>query len=219
MKKLIIIAILPILIIGCSTTRVMKITTSEPDAKIYVDNELKGTGAASVPITENEKVITRIEKQGYVTWIGTFSNLKGKQFQYKNNIILDKDQAFDASIQSDMANVDFSQVVNKKLTEGQAWKLVNNIVTNYFDEVEISDKATGYLKTNWVVTPFNSGKVRTRIIVKGGSDEPLTYKIKLVSEQTNDPNASVKEDEKFKTWDRVLKKYRDVIQEFQTRLK
>lgn len=219
MHRLIALGILLFLFVGCSTTRVMKITTSEPDAKIYVDNELKGTGTASVPIAENEKVTTRVEKQGFVTWIGSFSNMPGKTFQYKSNITLDKDQAYDASVQSDMANVDFSQVVSKKLSEEQAWKLVNNIVTNYFDEVEISDKATGYLKTNWVVTPFNSGKVRTRIIVKGGNSDPLTYKIKLVSEQTNDPNASVKDDEKFKTWDRILKKYRDVIQEFQTRLK
>jgi hypothetical protein len=56
------------------------------------------------------------------------------------------------------------------------------------------------------------------LIVKLGSTDPLTYKIKLVSEQSGMPQTSVKSDELFKEWDRVLRKYKEIIHEIQTRL-
>jgi hypothetical protein len=61
--------------------------------------------------------------------------------------------------------------------------------------------------------------IRTRIIIKETSTEPLVFKIKLVSESSGLPLTSVKSDELYKEWDRVLRSYSDVIGEFQARLK
>ena len=54
---------------------------------------------------------------------------------------------------------------------------------------------------------------------KRASSDPLTFKVKLVSESSGIPMVSVKSDELYKEWDRVLRSYSDVIGEFQARIK
>ncbi len=56
------------------------------------------------------------------------------------------------------------------------------------------------------------------MIVKLGDTDPLTYKVKLVSEESGAPGTSVKSDEKYREWDRVLRKFQNVIDELQSRL-
>ena len=45
-----------------------------------------------------------------------------------------------------------------------------------------------------------------------------TYKIKLNSEYSGASRTSVKADELYRSWDRVLRKYENVIGDFGTRL-
>jgi hypothetical protein len=40
----------------------------------------------------------------------------------------------------------------------------------------------------------------------------------MVSEHSDVAGTGVKDDERFKEWDRVLKKYQNIITDFQTRL-
>ena len=54
--------------------------------------------------------------------------------------------------------------------------------------------------------------------MKLGNSNPLSYKVKLVSEISEVPNASVKNDEQFKEWDRVLRKYKPVFSELESRI-
>jgi hypothetical protein len=56
------------------------------------------------------------------------------------------------------------------------------------------------------------------MIVKLGDTDPLTYKIKLISEESKKPGTSVKSDELYREWDRVLHKYSNVIDELQSRM-
>ena len=127
-----------------------------------------------------------------------------------------RDDAFDASIQTDIANVDINLSSNK--SEEETWKLISQIIMSYFDVIEVTDRETGYLRTSWVVQTFKQNTIRTRVIVKLGSSNPLTYKVKLVSEQSGRAATSVKSDELFKEWDRVLRKYQSVLDELQNRL-
>jgi len=100
----------------------------------------------------------------------------------------------------------------------EAWRLISQIITSYFDVIEVTDRETGYLRTAWVVQTFKQNTIRTRVIVKLGSSDPLTYKVKLVSEESGQPMTSVKSDELFKEYDRVLRKYKEIINEIETRL-
>ncbi len=196
----------------------IKFSVSEPDAKIYVDGKLMGSGQLVITVPAYACVVVKVEKLSYLTGTVEFCNKPDftpppKSYYYQ----MEKDDAYDASEATDMANIDIEIRTTK--TEVEAWKLLSQIITSYFDVIEVTDRETGYLRTSWVVQSFKQQTVRTRIIVKLGESDPLTYKIKLVSEVANSGQASVKSDEMFKEWDRILRKYREVIHEIQTRLK
>jgi hypothetical protein len=129
-----------------------------------------------------------------------------------------RDDALEASIKTDQANVDFAVVVNPQLDATNSWKLTTQIVTDYFDAIEVSDKETSYLRTAWSIQTFEQNTIRTRLIIKLGNSNPLTFKIKLVSEASGVAGTSVKADEQFREWDRILRKYQNIISDFTTRL-
>lgn len=197
----------------------IKISTSEVDAKIFVDGQHLGTGNLKVKVPYNNCVNVRVEKTGFLTYDENYCN-KPKQTKHPKSKYFDmkKDDAIEASSKSDQANVDFSVEISKKIDATAAWKLATQIVTDYFDAIEVSDKETSYLRTSWNVKLFDQNTVRTRFIIKLANSNPLTYKIKLVSEYSGKTNTSAKDDEKFKEWDRVLRKYQNIISDFQTRL-
>ena len=197
--------------------KIVKLGVSEPDAKIFLDGKLMGSGQMDIVILSNTCVNIRIEKVGFLTEHITFC--------YKSNFApppktyyleMKKDDAYDATEATDMANIDIEIKTNKP--ENDAWKLISQIITSYFDVIEVTDRNTGYLRTSWVVQTFKQNTIRTRMIVKLGNSDPLSYKIKLISEQSGQPQTSVKSDELFKEWDRVLRKYKEVINEIQGRL-
>jgi hypothetical protein len=108
--------------------------------------------------------------------------------------------------------------INSKYEPSDAWKLTTQIVTDYFDAIEVADKETSYLRTAWSIQSFEQNTIRTRLIIKLGNSNPLTFKVKLVSEYSGNSGTSVKADEQFHEWDRVLRKYQNIISDFSTRL-
>jgi hypothetical protein len=88
--------------------------------------------------------------------------------------------------------------------------------------LETVDYNTGYLTTSWQVQNFQSSIIRTRVIVStGGNTDQIAYAVKLISQEAflDGQNAvTVKDDEKFEDWARILKKYDGLIQEIQARL-
>ena len=87
------------------------------------------------------------------------------------------------------------------------------------DVIETTDKETGYIRTAWTVQNFTMATVRTRIIVKQGTLKPLAYKFKLVSEIAFGSGVSPKDDQLFKEWDRVLRKFEPIATELPSRMK
>ncbi len=190
---------------------------SEADAKIYVDGKLMGTGQLDIVVPAYACVTVKAEKTAFLTETITFCNKQNYAPPPKNYYCqMKRDDAYDASEASDMANIDIE--VKTKKPEQDAWRLISQIITSYFDVIEVTDRETGYLRTSWVVQQFQQNTIRTRIIVKLGSTDPLTYKVKLVSEYSGQPQTSVKSDELFHEWDRILRKYKEVIHEIQSRL-
>jgi hypothetical protein len=195
----------------------VQLSTSETDAEIYIDGKLMGKGNAEVVILSNSCVTVQVEKIGYLRETITFCNKKHSAKPPKTYYVeMTRDDAYDASIQTDIANIDIE--LKTSMPEEDAWKLISMIITSYFDVIEVTDRETGYLRTSWVVQSFKQNTIRTRIIVKLGDTDPLTYKIKLVSEESRHPGTSVKSDELYRDWDRVLRKYSGVIDELQSRV-
>lgn len=207
-----------LLLSGCRTAVIF--TTSEKDAQIYVDGRQMGSGETPIVKVKKDKCVNvKAEKPGFLTetlqYCYNGTNLGQPKTQF---IKLPHDDAYDASMITDYANKDFEVNVNKTLKEEEAWKIISQVVTGYFDILEMADKATGYMKTSWQSKSFTRQTIRTRIIVKQSSSSPLKYKIKIISEYADSPSQSVKNDDRFKEWDRVLRAYDGLITEFQTRL-
>jgi len=197
--------------------KIVKLGVSEPDAKIFLDGKLMGSGQLDIVVLSNACVNIKIEKLGFLTERITFCNNSSMAPPPKTYYVeMKKDDAYDATEASDMANIDIEIKTNKP--EAEAWKLISQIITSYFDVIEVTDRETGYLRTSWVIQTFKQNTIRTRMIVKLGGSDPLSYKVKLISEQSGLPLSSVKSDELFKEWDRVLRKYKEIINEIQTRL-
>lgn len=218
MKKLLLTFFGLVLFVYCNAQYVL-VSASEPDAKIIVDGQNLGTGSLKIKVPRNSCVNVKIEKVGFLKYEQTYCNKKGGTPPPKKQYFeMKRDDAYEASVKTDQANVDFSVVVNSKLSPTDAWKLTTQIVTDYFDAIEVSDKETSYLRTAWTVQTFEQNTIRTRLIIKLGNSSPLTFKIKLVTEYSGVAGTSVKADEQFKEWDRILRKYQNVISDFLTRL-
>ncbi|HTX89380.1 MAG TPA: hypothetical protein VMC08_10350 [Bacteroidales bacterium] len=222
MKKIFTAIFLAALILAAGSSvyaskKTVRFGVSESDAKIYVDGKLMGTGQLDIVIPAYACVTVKVEKTAFLTETITFCNKQNYAPPPKNYYCqLKRDDAYDASEASDMANIDIEIKTTKP--EIEAWKLISEIITSYFDVIEVTDRETGYLRTSWVVQTFEKNTIRTRMIVKLGSSDPLTYKIKLVSEYSGQPGTSVKSDELFHEWDRILRKYKEIIHEIQSRL-
>lgn len=197
----------------------VEISASEHDAKIYANGKEMGTGSATIIVPNNAQITVEAKKAGFLTGRQLFYNMDDhpkapKAFYFT----LKKDDAYEASLKIDQANIDFAIVVNPDKDATEAWKLSTQIVTDYFDAIEVSDKETSYMRTSWNVQTFQQNTVRTRFIIKLGDSDPLTYKIKLVSEYSGESGTSVKADERYHEWDRVLRKYKNIVSDFSTRL-
>ena len=121
----------------------------------------------------------------------------------------------------DLANRNFTITCKKDMTPEVVWKRLMNIAINNFENVEIRDQSAGWIRTGWAISQFGSGEerqaVRTRLEIRlqfAGEGE-LAYRVKLTSEIAE---GDCYAEECFIPYDRLLKKYENVISELQTTL-
>lgn len=189
--------------------------TTESGAKIFVNGTMIGATSTEIKVPAYSTVNVKVEKVGYITEERNFVNDDQHEIPKSYFIKLEADDAFENSFTTDIANHDIDIKTPQK--EDEAWKLINRIITNSFDVIQVTDKATGYMCTAWVVKNFRAGTIRTRLIIKTGNSDPLVYKAKLVSER-GPAGISANQDENFKPWDRVLRTFENVIPDLQSRL-
>ena len=104
------------------------------------------------------------------------------------------------------------------MDEDIVWKRLMNIAVTNFENVEVRDKSAGWIKTAWVNTSFLYQVVRTRLEIQlqFADTEQKTYRVKISSEIA-DKDCGLY-DQCFVKYERVLKKYSDVISQLQTTL-
>ncbi|WP_353126259.1 hypothetical protein [Parapedobacter pyrenivorans] len=188
--------------------------STESGASMFVDGN-QVTSPAKIKISKYATVNLRVEKAGMVTEIRNYENNGVNVIPKTDFIQLVKDEAYENSFVTNLANQDID--IRPSRNADESWILLNRIVTGSFDVIAIMDKSTGYMATAWSAKAFNSGVVRTRLIVKTSNTSPLEYKAKLVSEIAP-PGTSVNADESFRRWDRILRTYENVIPDLQSRL-
>lgn len=198
--------------------RLVKIESTPNDAEILVDGKVVGVGTYDLKVNENNCVEVVVRKESFLSVVKNYCNSKDYQEPpFRDHLELGEDEAFKMSISTDLANVNFTIDVNPSLSEDDAWKLLSSIVTTEFDVLEVTDKETGYLRTAWQVQVYNGSTIRTRVIVKLGDSNPLRYMMKISSERAEGLK-SVKDDQFFVEWNRILKKYQNIIEEAQSRM-
>jgi hypothetical protein len=216
MKQKLVLIMLLFFAVEIANAKDVKITASPSDAKIYVDGTYKSDGIYTASFKKKDEfIVIKIEKTGYVP-VETkfFYDDKRKTISFT----LKEDESILNSVISENANQDFTINVNSKYDAESAWKMLNQVVLTYFDEIKTADKVSGYLQTSWNYRRFPDSKlqVRTRITVKEMAVEHgFAYKVK-VSSEIADINTNVEEG--FSQWGRILKAYEGFISEIQSRL-
>lgn len=97
--------------------------------------------------------------------------------------------------------------------------MIHQVILNYFDEIQTTDMASGFIQTPWLYKSFPEAdkQIRTRVSVKEsnlGGD--LTFQIKISSEVA--PLIASQRDESFQEIDRIVNDLEPMISEFQARL-
>jgi hypothetical protein len=201
----------------------VKVTTDPQTARIYVNGLETGTGKTNVAIPGGSCVTVEVRLEGYVEQTFTWCNQPGTggAIPPKNQYVkLVQDATYTSSVQSDIANTDIVLTAKKGRTQEEAWKSVLQTVLGKFDALENNDEKAGYLRTAWVGVVFaaSNNTVRSRVVVKQISDDPITYKFKFVSEQSGAAGTPFGADELYKPFPRILKQYDGMIEELTAKL-
>ena len=203
--------------------RLVKITTAPNDAAIEIAGKRVGNGSYDLKVPKNSCVEIRVTKDGFIRYIKNYCNQANMQEPPTTDFLeMQVDEAYTSSVSSDLANVRITVPINPIHSPEDAWKILSGIVTGYFDILETVDFNTRYLTSSWQVQNFQSSIIRTRLVVSnGGNSNQEAYAVKLISQEAyldgTNP-VTVKDDEKFSDWARILKKYDGLIQEIQARL-
>lgn len=204
----------------------VKITISPSDAKIYIDGNYVADGVTTASLKKKDGfIVVKCEKEGYVTLeTKVFATDKRKAISYT----LRRDAFFDVTVASGLVNKYFSVKIapnlystdetGKRNTE-MAWKMMHQVILNYFDEIQTTDIASGFIQTPWQYKSFPEADriVRTRVSVKEsnlGGD--LTFQIKVSSEAA--PIFGQNNEESYREVYRIIKELEPMISEFQARL-
>jgi hypothetical protein len=197
----------------------IEVRTSEPDAEIFMNGRKVGSGNALIVVPNEDCVVILIKKETFLTEKIEFCNKKDLEKLPKTQTVqMRLDDSYEATVYNENINQDIT-LKCETIDKDQAWKLINQILLSHVDVIEMMDKETGYLNTEWTIESFIQNTVRARVIIKETSLNPLVFKVKVVSECSGQAQTPLRSDLKFKEWDRVLKNYKDIVPELQARLK
>ena len=219
------------LIIGFSLyaekkAKIIKISVQPQEAAIYVDNTLIGYGYGefSRPKKKNEVAIIRVECNEYTT---VHSKFYGGDERNSLSFNLMQDGFFRGSAASGLVNKFITITLDPQYytidSEGKvnceaAWKLLHQILLNYFPEIETTDFHGGYLQTPWKYKSFNMSEkqLRNRVIVRDvTTPDRVAFQIKVSSEVAGAMQARHGE---FDEVDRLPKELEPMVEELQTRI-
>ena len=205
--------------------KTIKITVQPKEAAIYVNNTLMGYGYAEFPRPKKKTwvAIIRCECEEYNT-INT--KFYGADERNSLSFSLQQDGFYRGSAASGLVNKYITIILDPQYytKEGEnvdvkpAWKLLHQILLNYFDEIETTDIYGGFLQTPWKYKSFNLSEkqLRARVTIRDiTTPDRVAFQIKISSEVAN---AMAARHGEFTEVDRIQKELEPMIQELQTRI-
>lgn len=193
------------------------IKTIPEHAQIWIDGQHVGTGTYQVQFDRhNEFYVISVVSPGYIS--RTYRLLKSNP---KKTVVytLPKSEAYEASSSGEDSGIEpntwMDITCRKDLSEDVIWKRLMNVVTTYFDNVEVRDKSAGWIKSGWFFSKFKYETVRTRLEIKKSftDDDVITYRARIITEiKDNDCEGS----NCYKKYERTMKRFEPMVQELQT---
>lgn len=228
-KKLLtlIVLLFSILSIDAHKEKVIKIQVTPQEAAIYINNVFMGNGYAEFtrPPKKSQVAIIRIECNEYTTM---HSKFYGSDERNSLSFNLNQDGFYRASASSGLVNKFITITLDPQyytrdpetgaVDTSKAWKLLHQIILNYFPEIETTDYAGGYLQTPWKYKAFTMSEkeMRNRVIIRDvTTDERVAFQIKVSSEVAAAMQARHGE---FDEIDRLPKELEPMVLELQTRI-
>lgn len=224
MKRIITMLLLAAVSSICLMAKDVKISVTPSDAKIYVDGNYMADGVLVAKVTK-DFIVVKMECEGYVTMetkIYKTDKRKGISYTLRRDTFLDVTTAsglvnkyFTIAVSPDLYTID----EDGKQDASMAWKLMHQILLDYFDEIQATDIASGFIQTPWQYKTYPEAEkqMRTRVSIRQinvGGD--LTFQIKVASEVAN--MLAVRRDESFQSVDRIAKDLEPIIGEMQSRV-
>jgi len=209
MKKLMIVFIVFIGFV-CANAQTFKTVVVIPgDAAIYVNNELLGKGKYDVSFENRDKVLLTFSAVGYET---VSYYLLSSHTEQTVTYRLDVDEAYENSIGGETATQYANRwvpiTVREGLSKDEVWMRIMSIVRENFEQIEKTDKSSGWIKTFPAITPYKASDVRTTLEISPSySTGILQYKVRLSFEKRKKGSG----EEGWVKYDRILKRYKDVI--------
>jgi len=210
--------------VSAKKSKIIKLTVEPAEAAIYVNNNLLGYGYAEFTRPKwGEVAIIKCELNEYKTIQTKF------YYDDKRNDLtlrLQQDGFYRASAASGIVNKFFTIELDSayftkegnKIDNSLAWKMIHQILLNYFDEIETTDVYGGYLQTPWMYKTFNLSEkqIRNRVTVRDiSTPAKAAFQIKIASEVAG---ALAAKHGEFTEVDRIPKELEPLIEELQTRI-
>lgn len=207
-------------------SKTIKIVATPNEASVYVNNQFVGYGFAEVnrPKNKREVIAVRIECEGYKP---LETKIYADDMRSSVSYTLQDDGFYRATAASGLVNRFMTVTLDPelyavdasgKVDVAKAWKLLHQILLNYFEEIAATDYSGGYLQTPWHYKTFqlSNKQVRTRVTVRDiSTPDRAAFQIKVSSEVAS---ASAARHGEFGNVDRIVKELEPLLQELQTRL-
>lgn len=203
---------------------VIKVVVEPKEAAIYINNTMAGYGYVEFTRPKkNEVVIIRCECNEYKEVLTKFY---GADKRNSISLTLQQDGFFRSSAASGIVNKYFTIMLDEQyykidgneIDVTPAWKLLHQILLNYFDEIETTDIYGGYLQTPWQYKTFamSEKQIRNRVTIRDiSTPQRVAFQIKISSEVAGSMAAKHGE---FTEVDRIPKDFEPLIEELQTRI-
>ena len=210
---------------GFSQSKMIKVSVDPPEASIYINNNFAGYGFAEFKKPHGRQVVViKIECSEYNTILTKFYGTdKRKSVSFK----MQQDGFYRASAASGIVNKFFTVIVDPQYYEikedgkvdiSKAWKLLHQILLNYFNEIASTDFDGGYVQTIWQYKIFtlSEKQIRNRVTIRDiSTPNRVALQIKVESEVAS---AYAAKHGEFEAVDRIPKEFEGIIQELQTRI-
>lgn len=211
---------------NAAKSKTFKVMAQPKEASIFVNNQFVGYGFAEFnrPKKKTEVIAIRIECEGYKP---LETKIYADDVRSSVSYTLQDDGFYRATAASGLVNKFMTVTLDNSLytidEQGtinvtKAWKLLHQILLNYFEEIATTDYSGGYLQTPWHYKTFqlSDKQMRTRVTVRDiSTPAQVAFQIKVSSEVAS---AMAARHGEFTNVDRIVKELEPMLQELQTRL-